>query len=132
MLIVPERLPLSTTKVLIADDNAATRLAIKILIQRMGYQPLEATNGPEALKLIRRERPGVVLMDIIMPGMTGIEVLERIRQEKATEHIPVVMLTSVTSSETVIKSLQTGANDYVVKPFSAATIQNRIRKYMAS
>jgi len=69
-------------------------------------------------------------MDVVMPGMNGLEALKRIREDKQLSEIPVVMLTSLTDSETVIESVQAGANDYVVKPYTADTIADRIKKYM--
>ncbi|MDA0747230.1 MAG: HDOD domain-containing protein [bacterium] len=121
---------LSMDKILIAEDSAATRLALSILIRRMGYSPVEALNGADALRLARKERPGMILMDIQMPGMSGLEALQKIRQEADIAHIPIVMLTSITSAETVIEALQAGANDYVVKPFTASIVQDRVQKHM--
>ncbi len=132
LLLAPEKPSLSSDKILLAEDSAATRLALSILIKRLGFVPVEAINGADAIRLARKERPGLILMDIQMPGMNGLEALRRIRKDRAVAHIPVVMLTSITSADTVIDALQTGANDYVVKPFTAATIQDRVEKYMVS
>ena len=74
----------------------------------------------------------MVLMDIGMPAMSGLDALRLIRARRKTAHIPVVMLTSITSADTVIESLQAGANDYVVKPFTASTVHDRVKKYMPS
>ncbi len=126
----PEHPPLDTNKILIAEDSAATRFALSILIKKLGYSPIEAINGADALRLARKERPGMILMDIQMPRMSGIEALKIIRREKGTSHIPVVMLTSITHANTVIEALESGANDYVVKPFTAAIIQDRVSKHM--
>ena len=123
---------LDSRKVLIAEDSAATRLALSILIRRMGFEPIEAYNGVEAIRLAKEELPGVVLMDIQMPGMGGVEALRSIREGSTTSHIPVVMLTSVTRAETVVECLQHGASDYIVKPFSALTIEDRVTKHLGS
>ena len=132
LLLSPEKPSLSSDKILLAEDSAATRLALSILIKRLGYVPVEAINGADAIRLAKKERPGLILMDIQMPGMNGLEALRRIRKDRTVAHIPVVMLTSITSADTVIEALQTGANDYVVKPFTAGTIQDRVAKYMVS
>jgi DNA-binding response OmpR family regulator len=72
----------------------------------------------------------MVLMDINMPGMSGLDALRRIRKTPTIGHTPIVMLTSLTSADTVVQALESGADDYVVKPFSAAVVQDRITKYM--
>lgn len=69
-------------------------------------------------------------MDIQMPGMGGVEALKRIRGCKDTAHIPVVMLTSVTRAETIVECLQHGASDYILKPFTASTIEDRVKKHL--
>ena len=130
--VTPELPALSSSKVLIVEDSSATRLALSILIRKLGYDPLEASNGVDAVRLARKELPGMVLMDMIMPAMNGLEALRKIRERRTTSHIPVVMLTSITNAETVLESLQAGANDYVVKPFTAATVHDRVKKYMAT
>jgi HD-like signal output (HDOD) protein/CheY-like chemotaxis protein len=128
--ITNHRPQLDVTKILIAEDSAATRLALSILIRRLGFTALEAINGADALRIARKERPGMILMDIQMPGMGGLEALSKIRAGQETAHIPVVMLTSITSADTVVEALQAGANDYVVKPFTASVIQDRVSKHM--
>jgi HD-like signal output (HDOD) protein/ActR/RegA family two-component response regulator len=128
--ITTQKPQLDVTKILIAEDSAATRLALSILIRRLGFTALEAINGADALRLARKEKPGMILMDVQMPGMGGLEALSKIRAGQETAHIPVVMLTSITSADTVVEALQAGANDYVVKPFTASVIQDRVSKHM--
>ena len=120
----------ASKKILIAEDSVATRRALSVLIKNMGYIPIEAINGGEAVKLTRQELPGMIILDIVMPEMDGLEALKRIRQEEGTANIPVVMLTSLPDSETVAEAIQIGANDYVMKPFKATLIVDRIGRYM--
>jgi HD-like signal output (HDOD) protein/ActR/RegA family two-component response regulator len=119
-----------TRKVLIAEDSIASRRALSFVIKKLGYIPIEATNGYEAVELAMKDPPGMIMMDVMMPRMTGLEALKRIREEEATSHVPVVMLTSMTDSETVVEAVQSGANDYVVKPYTADLIAQRLKKYM--
>ena len=119
-----------TRKVLIAEDSLASRRALSFVIKKLGYIPVEATNGHEAVELTMKDPPGMIMMDVNMPRMSGIEALKKIREDENTAHIPVVMLTSMTDSETVVDAVQSGANDYVVKPYTADLIAQRLKKYM--
>ena len=125
----PER-KRDTRKVLIVEDSIASRRALSFVVKKLGYIPVEATNGYEAVELALKDPPGMIMMDVMMPRMTGIEALKRIREEESTADVPVVMLTSMTDSETVVDAVQSGANDYVVKPYTADLIAQRLKKYM--
>ena len=96
----------------------------------MGYIPVEATNGHEAVELAMKDPPGMAMFGVMMPRMNGLEALKKIRGDVKTAHIPVVMLTSLTDSETVVEAVQAGANDYIVKPYTADIISQRLKKYM--
>lgn len=122
--------PRSKTKVLIAEDSIASRRALCFVIKKLGYVPVEATNGFEAVELAKKDPPGMIMLDVMMPRMNGLEALKRIRGEESTADIPVVMLTSLTDSETVVEAVQAGADDYVVKPYTADIISQRLKKYM--
>ena len=128
--VVSKYLRPKTNKILIVEDSAATRLALSILARKLGYECLEAFNGMEALEIAREEMPGMIMMDISMPRMNGLETLKKIREERTTAQIPVVMLTSLTDNETVAKALHAGADDYVVKPFDASLIQDRLKRFL--
>ncbi|MBT3602414.1 MAG: HDOD domain-containing protein [Candidatus Latescibacteria bacterium] len=120
----------TSRKVLVAEDSIASRRAICFVIKKLGCIPIEATNGQEAIDIAKKDPPGMILLDVVMPGMNGLEALKRIREDKQLSDIPVVILTSLTDSETVVESVQAGANDYVIKPYTADTISDRIKKYM--
>jgi CheY-like chemotaxis protein/HD-like signal output (HDOD) protein len=119
-----------TKKILVAEDSIASRRALCFVIKKLGCIPVEATNGQEALDFAKKDPPGMIMLDVVMPGMNGLEALKRIREDKVLADIPVVMLTSLTDSETVIESVQAGANDYVIKPYTADIIADRVKKYM--
>ncbi len=116
--------------ILIAEDSVATRRALAFILQRMGYEVMEAVNGAEALDLAKKKTPDLVMLDILMPVLGGIEALKGLRQRDATASIPIIMLTSLTDSTTVVDAIEAGANDYIVKPYSSDTIIDRVKKYL--
>ena len=117
-------------KVLVAEDSDATRTAIGNLLKRMGYDVSIALNGEEAVEMARAERPDLILMDIMMPVMDGIEALRRIRGDVRLRTTPIVMLTSVTDVKAVTEAIESGANDYIAKPFSVTLLTERVERYV--
>ena len=120
----------STKKVLVAEDSIASRRALCFVVKKFGCIPVEAVNGYEAIEMAKKDPPGMILLDVVMPRMNGLEALKRIREDPILFDIPVVMLTSLTDSETVVEAVQAGANDYVIKPYTADIIADRVKKYM--
>ena len=117
-------------KVLVAEDSDATRTAIGNLLKRMGYDVSIALNGEEAVEMARAETPDLILMDIMMPVMDGIEALRRIRGDVRLRTTPIVMLTSVTDVKAVTEAIESGANDYIAKPFSVTLLTERVERYV--
>ncbi len=130
MVMEAEKPVRDSNKVLIAEDSIASRRALSFVVKKLGYIPVEATNGFEAVELAKRDPPGMIMLDVMMPRMNGLEALKKIRDHRPTASVPVVMLTSLTDSETVVEAVQAGANDYVVKPYTADIIAQRLKKYM--
>ena len=120
----------SARKILVAEDSIASRRALCFVIKKFGCIPVEAVNGHEAIEMAKKDPPGMIMLDVVMPRMNGLEALKRIREDDVLSDIPVVMLTSLTDSETVVEAVQAGANDYVIKPYTADIIADRIKKYM--
>lgn len=120
----------SAKRILIAEDSAATRTAISAMLTRMGYQVVVALNGEEAVEFARRERPDLILMDIMMPVMDGIEALKMIRSDIRLRATPIVMLTSTTDVRMVTEAIECGANDYIAKPFSVTLLTERVERYI--
>ena len=116
-------------RVLIAEDSMVTRRALSFVIKRAGYEVIEAVNGEEALKLARTGRPGLILLDIMMPVMGGLNALKQLRGRPDTAEVPIIILTARTDSETVIEAIGAGANDYILKPYTARAIVERVQKY---
>ena len=124
------RVKRSTKKILVAEDSIASRRALCFVIKKLGCIPVEAVNGHEAIEMAKKDPPGMIMLDVVMPRMNGLEALKRIREDSMLSEIPVVMLTSLTDSETVVEAVQAGANDYVIKPYTADIIADRVKKYM--
>ncbi len=114
--------------ILVVDDLPANRDLMTRRLERSGFRVLSAASGPEALELLRRSPVDLVLLDIMMPGMTGLDVLKTLRVSRATAALPVIMVTAKTDSEDVVEALSLGANDYVTKPVDYPVALARIQK----
>jgi two-component system KDP operon response regulator KdpE len=110
--------------VLAVDDEAGILRLMKLELTGQGFRVITASNGEEALKLVEEQRPDVVLLDVIMPEMTGLEVMRRIREQM---NVPIIMVTAKDSDQDKVRGLELGADDYIVKPFSPEEIGARIR-----
>ena len=113
-----------TAKILVVDDDGALAEMITIMLRSEGFEPHTALSGPEAIDLIEKVSPDLVLLDVMLPGMDGIDVCSHIRQ---TSGIPIIMLTAKGDTGDVVKGLESGADDYVVKPFNPKELVARIR-----
>ncbi|MCS5496286.1 MtrAB system response regulator MtrA [Cnuibacter physcomitrellae] len=111
-------------RILVVDDDTALAEMIGIVLRSEGYEPSFCTDGAEALGAFRDSRPDLVLLDLMLPGLDGIEVCRLIRAESGT---PIIMLTARSDTSDVVKGLESGADDYVVKPFNPKELVARIR-----
>jgi CheY-like chemotaxis protein len=116
--------------ILVVDDLPANRDLMVRRLERSGFQVLAASSGPEALEVVRRGGVDLVLLDIMMPGMTGLDVLRTLRATRSTAALPVVMVTAKTDSEDVVEALSLGANDYVTKPVDYPVALARINAHL--
>jgi diguanylate cyclase (GGDEF)-like protein len=113
-------------RLLIVDDVSDNRTILRRRFERRGFDVLEAETGFAALELIDKDSFDLVLLDIMMPGIDGIETLKRIRGQKSASALPVIMVTGKTASENIVDALQLGANDYVTKPVDFAVALARV------
>jgi two-component system KDP operon response regulator KdpE len=110
--------------VLAVDDEAGILRLLKLELSEQGFRVITADNGDEALKLVEEQRPDAVLLDIMMPEMTGFEAMRRIREQM---NVPIIMVTAKDSDADKVRGLEQGADDYIVKPFSPDELGARIR-----
>lgn len=116
-------------KILVVDDMSTMRRIVKNILKQLGFSNMEeAENGQEALTKLRADTFGFVVSDWNMPVMPGIEMLRAIRADEKLKHIPVLMVTAEAQKENLIEAIQAGVNNYVVKPFTAETMQEKINK----
>jgi two-component system KDP operon response regulator KdpE len=115
---------LSTANILVVDDEAQIRRVMRTTLSSQGYVISEATTGEEALELMRKERPDLILLDVNMPGMGGLEACREIRRGSDA---PIIMLTVRNAERDKVAALDAGADDYVVKPFGIEELLARIR-----
>jgi DNA-binding response OmpR family regulator len=111
-------------RVLVVDDDVKTVELVKLYLNRDGYKVLAAYDGVEALRLARESRPDLVVLDLMLPGMDGLEVCRTLRSES---DVPIIMLTARTTDEDKLAGLGLGADDYVTKPFSPRELAARVR-----
>jgi len=117
-------------KVLIVDDEPDIVETLSFMLQARNFDVVTASDGFEALSKVKSERPDLVLLDIMMPGMDGYDVCVKLKTDKETKNIPVVMLTARGENEAVIRAHKAGANDYIVKPFSLPTLVSKLNKLL--
>ena len=116
-------------KFLVVDDFSTMRRIVRNLMKELGFTNVEeAEDGVEALKKLRGGDFEFVVSDWNMPNMTGIELLRAIRADASLKHLPVLMVTAEAKKENIIEAAQAGASGYVVKPFTAATLDEKLKK----
>lgn len=116
------------SKVLVIDDDLAVRLRVgDLLAQAGGYSLHEAADGREGLQAATQIQPDLILLDIMMPGMSGFEVCSALRADSRTRELPIIVLSAAEESEAMIQALDTGADDFLRKPFSAAELRAKVR-----
>ncbi|MBI3223006.1 MAG: chemotaxis response regulator CheY [Nitrosomonadales bacterium] len=120
---------IESTKFLVVDDFSTMRRIVRNLLKELGFSDVqEAEDGVDALAKLRSGDFEFVVSDWNMPNMTGIELLRAIRADEKLKHLPVLMVTAEAKKENIIEAAQAGASGYVVKPFTAATLDEKLKK----
>ena len=120
---------IENTRFLVVDDFSTMRRIVRNLLKELGFTNVqEAEDGVEALNKLRGAEFDFVVSDWNMPNMTGIELLRNIRADAKLKHLPVLMVTAEAKKENIIEAAQAGASGYVVKPFTAATLDEKLKK----
>jgi DNA-binding response OmpR family regulator len=111
-------------KVLVVDDDVKTVELVKLYLNRDGYRVITANDGNEALRLARENSPDLIVLDLMLPGINGLDICRILREES---DVPIIMLTAMTTDDDRLKGLDLGADDYVTKPFSPRELAARVR-----
>ena len=118
-------------KFLVVDDFSTMRRIVRGLLKEMGcHQIAEAEDGAEALSMLRSQHFDFVVSDINMPNMNGLELLKAIKADEALRHLPVLMVTAEARKEDIVLAAQSGAAGYIVKPFSKATLEEKVQRIL--
>lgn len=118
---------MSTKRVLIVDDEAPIREMLSLALEMAGYECLEADNAQAAHGAIIDSRPDLILLDWMMPGTSGIELARRLKKDELTSDIPIILLTAKGDEDNKIQGLESGADDYITKPFSPRELVARLK-----
>jgi DNA-binding response OmpR family regulator len=112
--------------VLVADDEEDIRVLVSFRLDRAGWDVVTAADGREALDLILERRPDIAVLDVRMPKLTGIEVLEQVRADETVGETPVILLSAGVQEDSIARGLEAGANEYMKKPFSPDELAARV------
>lgn len=117
-------------KVLIVDDNETNRGLIVNIVKVLGVDFEEAVNGIEALEMVKKSQPNLILLDMLMPEIDGFEVARRLKKNSATSHIPILAVTAKAMIGDREKALTSGCDDYITKPIDTITVMNKIKNLL--
>ena len=117
----------ASKKILIVEDEHDILQLVKLYLEKEGFRTVSAMTGTEALRHVKQEKPDLVVLDLMLPEIDGLEVCKRLRSAPATAMLPIIMLTAKAEESDTIIGLELGADDYVIKPFSPKTLVARIK-----
>jgi len=118
-------------KLLLVDDSPTVLLMERLLLQDEPYELLTAANGVQAVKLALAERPDLILLDVMMPQMDGLEVCRRLRAEESTREVPIILVTTRGAADQVQRGYESGCSGYVAKPFDGNELRALILRWLA-
>jgi len=118
-------------KILTCDDEKHIVRLIQVNLERSGYEVIAAYNGAECLEAVKAETPDLIILDVMMPEMTGFEVLEKLKADPTTENIPVIMLTARAQDADVLRGWQSGVETYLTKPFNPMELIAFVKRIFA-
>jgi DNA-binding response OmpR family regulator len=116
--------------IFVVDDDPDVRELVEYKLLQQGHDVQSAADGQEALRLVRGAKPALLLLDVMMPGLSGFDVLKELRADEATKSLPIIMLTAKAETDDVERGLALGASDYMIKPFSPRELMNRIQAHL--
>jgi two-component system OmpR family response regulator len=116
--------------IMVVEDDEKISKLLCLKLSAKGFTALPYYNGADAWAALQKTKPNLILMDVQMPRMNGFELLTLMKKNQGLKSVPVIFLTSVAQEEDVVKGLEMGANDYVIKPFSFAELHARMKKWL--
>jgi len=117
-------------KILFIDDEPDQIMMISLRLKKNGYAVISAMDGEQGLKKVAGEKPDLILLDVLMPGIDGLEVCRRLRKDPATKHIPIVATTAAGADDIELQCITAGADDCVRKPYDSPDLLMKIRKLL--
>ncbi len=123
---------MSQRKVLVADDSNTVLLLHRMTLKSTGYELVTARDGQEAVEKALKERPDLILLDVVMPRMTGIEACKQLRAQATTQETPIIMVTTRGEPHNVEAGYQAGCTDYMTKPFDGAELLEKLKHYLGA
>lgn len=117
-------------KVMIVDDEPHIVKMIAMRLKSNGYEVVTASDGAQCLELVEKEKPDAVLLDLIMPGLTGFEVCSRLKENERTRDIPVIMLTALAQKSDIARGIEAGARFFVTKPYNPEDLLYKLKKVL--
>ena len=114
-------------KILVVDDVKQNVKLLRVILTASEYDVVEAYDGEEALEKVKTENPDLILLDIMMPKLTGYEVCEKLRSDEKTSNLPIVLITSLREMDDRIKGIEAGADNFISKPFNKAELLARVK-----
>lgn len=118
-------------RVLMVDDEPDLIKVVHVRLAALGYEVIAANNGLEGLKKAEKEKPDLILLDVMMPRMDGLDVLRRLKDNPGTAAIPVLMLTATDDTESISRARDLGVKDYIVKPFNFDALLDSVKRYLS-
>ncbi len=125
-ILAPDSMTSSPAKILVADDSSTERSSAREALQSAGYEVLEAVDGQQALEVYTREHPDLVMLDVVMPRLTGLETCRILKAKAQGAYLPVIMVSSRNSVNARVEGLRSGADDYLGKPYDAEELKARV------
>lgn len=123
---------MANKKILVVDDESQLIEMVQIRLEASNYNVVSACNGREGIEKARREKPDLILLDILMPEMNGYQALEALKKDDWTKLIPVIMFTAKSQIEDVARASELGIEDYIVKPFDHRVLLDKVKKALGS
>ena len=117
-------------RILIADDEPAVRQLLEVVLVSQGYEVLQAHNGDQLVRMAQERVPDLVLVDLMMPYLDGYEAIRQLRNDTRTAHLPMIILTAKSAPDDLVTGFETGADDYVTKPFNIPELLARIKSHL--